>query len=203
MIEKPAITEQKLDKTISERWSGRAFDAHTPVSDDMLMALCEAAQWAPSCFGDQPWRFIVWNKQHNKVRWQQAVDCLSPGNQEWAKQAPIILLATSVNSFSHNGKNNRWVGYDTGAASLNLCLQATFLGLMSHQMGGFDADKLRIQFNIPDDIHCWSMISVGHPAPLDSLNEQQLERELKARERRPISDLFFNDQWSSPLTSGE
>jgi nitroreductase len=196
MIEKPAITDQKIDKTIAERWSGRAFDASIAVSDAQLTALCEAARWAPSCFGDQPWRFIVWNKHTDETRWQQALECLASGNQEWAKNASVLILAASVKTFSHNDKANRWVGYDTGAASISLCLQATSMGLMSHQMGGFDADKLHSKFSIPDEFECWAMIAIGHPALLDSLTEEQKERELKARQRRPLNEQFYRNTWN-------
>ncbi|MDH5357496.1 MAG: nitroreductase family protein [Gammaproteobacteria bacterium] len=203
MIEKPAVTDQPIDKILAERWSGRAFDPSLAISDQQITALCEAARWAPSCYGDQPWRFIIWNQHQDKSSWQQALDCLSPGNQEWAKNAPLLVLAASVKTFSHNGQDNRWVGYDTGAASISLCLQATSMGLISHQMGGYDGNKLRAAFALPDDIELWAMIAVGHPAPLDSLNEEHLERELKARERRPLSEQFFSGGWNSPIKSGE
>jgi nitroreductase len=197
MIEKPAITDQKINSTIAERWSGRAYDPATPVSDEDIVSLCEAVRWAPSCYGDAPWRYIVWNKHSDEASWQKALDCLVPGNQEWAKNASALVLAASVKTFSHNDKDNRWGGYDTGAASISMCLQATSMGLMSHQMGGFDADKIRATFNVPDEIECWAMIAIGHPAALDSLNEEQLDRELKARERRPLSEHFFNNTWKS------
>ena len=79
MIEKPAITDQKIDKNIAERWSGRAFDPSSPIHNDTIISLCEAARWAPSCYGEQPWRFIVWNKHQDQLSWQQAIDCLSLG----------------------------------------------------------------------------------------------------------------------------
>jgi len=82
-------------------------------------------------------------------------------------------------------------------------LQATSLGLMTHQMGGFDSDKIKLLAKAPKDTNCWAMIAVGHPAALDSLTEEQLERELKARERRPLSEQFFSNQWDSPVNSGE
>jgi nitroreductase len=195
MIEKPAVTDQKISTIIAERWSGRAFDATIPVSDEDIVSLCEAARWAPSCFGDAPWRFVVWNKHTDETSWQKAIDCLAPGNQEWAKNASVLVLAASVKTFSHNDKDNRWVGYDTGAASISLCLQATSLGLMSHQMGGFDSDKIRSSFAVPNDIECWAMIAIGHPAALDTLSEEQLDRELKTRERRPLPEQFFNNTW--------
>ena len=96
MIEKPAVTDQKIDTIIAERWSGRAFDATVPVSDENILSLCEAARWAPSCYGDQPWRFIVWNKHTDEAGWQHALECLSPGNQEWAKNAPVLVLSAVI-----------------------------------------------------------------------------------------------------------
>ncbi|MFW5450435.1 MAG: nitroreductase family protein [Methylophagaceae bacterium] len=202
MIEKPADTEQTIEKVIAERWSGRGYDASVPVSDEQIIALCEAARWAPSCFGDQPWRFIIWNKHQDEHAWQQVLQCLAPGNQEWAKNASVLILAASVKTFSHNDKDNRWVGYDTGAASISLCLQATAMGLMSHQMGGFDGEKIKNTFAIPDNIECWAMIAVGQPVALDSLSDEQLERELKARERRPLTEQFFSNGWNKPIKSG-
>lgn len=203
MIQKPADTQQALVNVIAERWSGRAYDATVPVEKEQIIAMCEAAQWAPSCFGDQPWRFIIWNKFEDQAAWQQAVDCLVPGNQAWAQNAPVLVLAASVQRFSHNDKDNKWVGYDTGAAAISLCLQATQFGLMSHQMGGFDADKVRQSFNLPENISLWAMIAIGHPAMPDSLDEEQLDRELKPRERRPLSEMFFSDGWNKPIQSGE
>ena len=44
---------------IAAHWSPRAFDEGRPVSNDDLLALFEAAHFAPSCFNEQPWRFIV------------------------------------------------------------------------------------------------------------------------------------------------
>ena len=197
MIQKPAITDQPIANLIAQRWSGRAYDPDTPVSTEQITALCEAARWAPSCFGDQPWRYVIWNKFEDQDSWQKAWSCLSPGNQEWAGNAPILILAASVPTFSQNDKPNRWNGYDTGAASLNLCLQATQMGLMSHQMGGFDPDKLRECFTIPANITMWSMIAIGHPALPDNLNAEQLERELKQRERRPLTQQFFHGGWQN------
>jgi len=197
MIQKPADTQQPIEKVLAERWSGRAFDSTVPVSDEQLTALTEAARWAPSCFGDAPWRYLICNKFIDEAAWHKALDALAPGNQEWAKNAPILILAASVPTFSQNDKPNRWSGYDTGAASISLCLQATAMGLMSHQMGGFDADKMRQSFAIPEDIQMWAMIAIGHPAALDSLDEEQMERELKERERRPLQQQFFHGNWSA------
>ncbi|PKO52722.1 MAG: nitroreductase, partial [Betaproteobacteria bacterium HGW-Betaproteobacteria-2] len=58
-MDKPALTQVPVDATIAARWSGRAYDASKAVTQEQIIALLEAARWAPSCYGDQPWRFIV------------------------------------------------------------------------------------------------------------------------------------------------
>jgi nitroreductase len=196
MIQKPADTAQPIEKVMAERWSGRAYDPTVMVTAEEITALCEAARWAPSCFGDEPWRYLVCDKNSDLDAWEKLLSALVPGNQEWAKNAPVLIVTASVPNFSQNDKPNRWSGYDTGAASISLCLQATAMGLMSHQMGGFDDKVLRESFNIPADIHIWSVIAIGHQAALDNLTEEQLERELSPRKRRPVEQAFFMNKWS-------
>lgn len=192
-----ATTIPSISSMITTRRSGRAYDVDIEIDAAQIRMLCEAAHWAPSCYGDEPWRFIVWNKHKDAVAWQRALDCLAPGNQEWAKNAPILILSASSPNFNHNNKPNRWNGYDTGAASLNLCLQATHLGLMSHQMGGFDTDKLKQAFQIPEEIECWAMIAVGAPADIDSLSPELKQREQKARSRQPLINNFYYSSWKA------
>lgn len=198
-MQKPAITQQPIHDLIANRWSGRAYDASQGVSQEQVISLLEAARWAPSCFGDQPWRYVVCNKADNLQAWQAAFDCLVPGNQSWAVNAPVLLLICADTLFSHNDKPNKWAPYDTGAATENLCLQATALGLMAHQMGGFDADKARATFNVPERYQILAMVTVGYQADVESLTGETKERETAARSRKPLNELFFNGQWNQSI----
>ncbi|MDP3087280.1 MAG: nitroreductase family protein [Methylotenera sp.] len=198
-MNKPAITQVSIDETIANRWSGRAYDSNQAVSQAQIIALLEAARWAPSCFGDQPWRFIVWNKKIDTHAWQQALDCLVPSNQAWAKDAPLLMLVCADTLFNHNQQANRWAQYDTGAAAENLCLQASSMGLMAHQMGGFNADLARDKFKIPAQFTLMAMISVGYQALLASLDGDLLTRETATRTRRALNDLFFSGCWNEPI----
>lgn len=199
MINKPASPQVAIHDLIAQRWSPRAFDAQKLVSHTQLLALLEAARWAPSCFGDEPWRYMVWNKHSDPAAWQRAYECLAELNQLWVKQAPILLLATAASQFSHNGKPNRWAPYDTGAASENLCLQAIALGLHAHQMGGFDADKIRQAFGIPAEFQCMAMIAVGYQAEIDHLDPRLAQQELAERKREPLASRFFANAWGEPV----
>lgn len=198
-MKKPATTRVAIDDTIAHRWSGRAYDGAKSVSAEQTIALLEAARWAPSCYGDQPWRFIVWDSNKDKAAWQKAFDTLVEFNQGWVKNAPLLFLIAADTKFHHNGKPNRWAAYDTGAAAENICLQATALGLMAHQMAGFDADKLRAAFEIPEQIEIIAMIAVGHPADPDTLDAETRERETAARSRRELGELFFDGAWGKPV----
>ena len=198
-MKKPAITQVAIDPIIAERWSGRAYDASKPVTHDQTIALLEAARWAPSCMGDQPWRILVWNKGVDTKAWQQAFDCLVEGNQSWVKDAPFLCLICADTLFSKNGQANRWAEYDTGAAAQNLCLQASSMGLSAHQLGGFNADKARATFNIPAQFTLMAMISVGHPVSESAIPEDLLARETAERSRRALGELFYQGAWANPI----
>ena len=198
-MKKPAITQVAIDQTIAERWSGRAYDASKQITHEQTLALLEAARWAPSCMGDQPWRIVVWNKGVDAKAWQQAFDCLSEGNQTWVLNAPWLCLVCADTMFVKNAQPNRWAQYDTGAAAQNLCLQATSMGLMAHQMGGFDAEKIREIFSIPTQFTLMAMISVGHPADIETVTSDLLVRETAPRSRRDLGTMFFDGAWEKPI----
>ena len=155
----------------------------------------QAARWAPSCFGDEPWRYILWDRSTDEQAWQTAFDCLTPGNQAWCRNVPLLMVSIASAVFDQSGKTNRWAQHDTGAASENLVLQAVALGLAAHQMGGFDADKLKHAFGIPGEYTPMAMIAIGYQAPADILAEEQRQKELGPRARKPPETRFFSGAW--------
>lgn len=198
-MKKPATTQAPIHPLIADRWSGRAYDASRPVSREQVISLLEAARWAPSCYGDQPWRFVVWDRGVDAAGWQAAFGTLAPGNQEWVKDAAVLVLVAADTLFNHNGQPNRWAQYDTGAAAVNLCLQAEALGMMAHQMGGFDPEKIRVVAGVPEQYVLMAMISVGYPADPATYSAAVGERENTPRKRRALGELFFDGAWARPM----
>lgn len=198
-MNKPAPTRIPIHELLAQRWSPRAFDPERDLSRETIITLLEAAHWAPSCFNDQPWRYLVCHKPDQPAAWQQLFQCLTDKNRLWAQHAPLLLAACSGRQFQHNGKANRWGQYDTGAASLSLCLQATALGLQAHQMGGFDAQQVREAFSIPAEFECMAVIAVGYPGRLDLLHRDFLEAEQGPRSRAEFGTRFFEAQWGQAL----
>ena len=199
MFDKKIDTQEKIDDLLAKRWSGRAYDVNRQVSQQDIISLLEAARWAPSCFGDEPWRYIVCDKAINEAAWDKAFACLAEGNQSWAVNAPVLILALANTIFSHNDNANRWAQYDTGAATMSLCIQASSLGLMVHQMGGFSADKAADVFSIPDQYTSMAMMTVGYQLAKDKINEELLERESSERKRNPLAEQFFDGEWGKPI----
>ena len=99
---------------ILHRWSPRAFaDRDVPAED--LKRGFEAARWAASCFNEQPWRFIVGRRGDETFR--KILDALVPGNQVWAKNAPVLILSVASKQFAHNRQVNPHYWHDTATTA--------------------------------------------------------------------------------------
>ena len=199
MLKKPAQTSRPIHDLLARRWSTRAFDAAKPVSREQLTTLLEAGRWAPSCNGDEPWRYLVWDRARDPEGFQKAFDCLSDNNRKWVKNVPLLMLSCAGSNFAATGKPNRWTQHDTGAASLSIALQADVLGLAAHQMGGFDAEKARAAFGIPAEYMPMAMIAVGYQAAPDVLDEETKKKELIPRARKPLGERFFEGGWGKAV----
>ena len=200
MLEKPAQTSRPVHDLFVRRWSTRAFDPAKPVSREHLISLLEAGRWAPSCNGDEPWRYLIWDRGRDPGGFQKAFDCLSENNRKWVKNVPLLMLSCAGSNFAATGKPNRWTQHDTGAASVSMALQATALGLAYHQMGGFDAEKARAAFDIPAEYTPMAMIAVGYQAAPEVLDEETKKKELVARARKPLAEKFFEGGWGKGIT---
>jgi len=201
MLDKPALTSRPIHDLFVRRWSTRAFDAAKPVSREQLATLLEAARWAPSCNGDEPWRYLIWDRGRDPEGFQKAFDCLSENNRKWVQNVPLLMLSCAGSNFAATGKPNRWTQHDTGAASVSMALQATAMGLVIHQMGGFDADKARAAFDVPADYTPMAMVAVGYQAGPDVLDEETKKKELAPRARKPLGERFFEGGWGKGVAS--
>ena len=66
-------------------------------------------------------------------------------------------------------------------------------------MGGFDAEKTRELFKLPDDCTPMSMMAVGYQADADTLDDDFKAAELAERVRAPLEERFFWGQWGVNL----
>ena len=197
-MKKTADVSQPVHPLIAERWSPRAF-ADTPLGAAEVGSLLEAARWAPSCFNAQPWRFLVATRSGDPDGFERLASCLMDGNS-WAKAAPLLILTVAESNFERNGKPNRHAWHDVGLAAENLVLQAQAMGLVTHQMAGFDAARAREVLGIPEGFEPVAMVAVGHPGDPSTLPDPLGEREAAPRERKPLTAIAFGAGWETPLS---
>lgn len=196
-MEKPANADYEIHELIARRWSPRAFDPR-PIERPLLRTVLEAGRWAASCFNEQPWHFLVAPRE-DQAAFASMLDCLVPFNQDWAKDASVLLIAVARMHFTRNGNPNRHAWYDLGQAAAQMAVQATASGLILHQMAGFDADKARAVYEIPAGFEPATAIALGYAADIDSLPADVQERERAPRTRQPQSEYVLTGTWGRPL----
>ena len=195
-MEKPAEAAQPIHDLLSRRWSPRAFSERM-VEPEKLRSLFEAARWAPSSNNEQPWHFIVGTKADPSAH-DRLFQCLKEGNKKWAFRAPVLMLSIARVNFEDEGTPNRHAWHDTGMAVFSLVVQATALGLIVHQMAGFDIGKARTDLTIPDGYDPVAMIAVGYPGDPAILDDRLRQREFAPRERKAVTEFVSSGMWNGP-----
>lgn len=200
-MQKPATTIFPINSLIRERWSPRAFDSK-PIEPEILASLFEAARWAPSSSNEQPWVYFVATK-NDAEDFARMLSVLVEFNANWAKEAPVLVLAVAGLKFHNNGNPNRNAFYDVGAASALFTVEATARGLAVHQMAGFDPIKAKQVFRIPPEWEPIAAMAIGYPGDPESLPEKLRDRELAPRSRKPLSEFVLSGHWghTSPIVS--
>jgi nitroreductase len=175
-----------------QRHSGRDYDASRSLSSEQIRLLAEAARSAPSSYNEQPWSFIICNRATDPKAYVKALGCLVEFNQNWAKNAPVLIIICANMQSTKTKQPNRWGAYDTGAAAVCMALEAAAMGLMAHQMGGFDEVKIQQEFNIPPEYSPMAVMAVGYESAQAAVH-------VPSKDRRPLQENFFLGTWGRGL----
>lgn len=176
-----------LPDVFMRRHSGTEYNLQ-PLTEDHMQALVQSARWTPSSYNDQPWNFIFCDRYSTPEAYFKVVDSIY--GQEWVEEAPLLVIVVVRSNFLYNGKKNDWAEYDTGAAAYGMSLAATEMGLMAHQIGGFDPEQIKEEFAIPEGFTPLALIAIGYES--DSASESE-------RIRRPVTENFFKGDWGHPI----
>lgn len=196
LITKVAKTNFPIHSLIAQRWSARAFSTKS-VEKSKLLSILEAARWAPSSRNEQPWRYIVFTNDNTEKLGIARSVLLEINN--YAKLAPILICAITKKYYSDNGIYNKLHFHDLGAANENMFLESFNQGLIMHEMGGFDREKARKVFSIPDDFEIGVMIAIGYQDSHDILPERYREKAFSPRERKSLSEIAFFEKLGNAI----
>ncbi len=182
-----------LESLISCR---RAFRALAPIelSNKEIQIIKNAILYSPSCFNNQPWRYIFVKEKKNL---EKLYTTLNTGN-EWVKNSSIIIAVFSKKELDCNIKNRDYFLFDTGISVGFLILQITELGYVAHPIAGYNEEKAKAILKIPSDYTLISLIIVGkHDIKRDEfLNENQKRLELERPERKKLDEIIYEEFYS-------
>ena len=178
----------------------RAYRALGPaeITDGLMAELAEAARLMPSCFNNQPWKFVF-------VRSPEALDkvhaCLSKNN-DWVKRAPLIIAAFAQKDYDCVIKEREYYLFDLGQAVAALQLRATELGLVAHPIAGFDNEAVRAALGIPAGNMVLTLVNVGKKIEDKSaLTPQQAAAEDERPARLPLESIYSVDAYDARLAA--
>jgi coenzyme F420-0:L-glutamate ligase / coenzyme F420-1:gamma-L-glutamate ligase len=188
----------------ASRQTVRAFDER-PVSRELIAALLDAARWAPSPHGRQPWRFAVLTRHEAKLRlaesmaaeWRRnlemdqqtpdVVDLRLRKSHQRLRSAPVLivpcLFTAELDVYPDTQRmraEETMAVQSLGAAIQNLLLAARSLGLDAGWMCAplFCPDVVRMTLGLPEGVVPHALITVGYKG-----------RDPQRRPHRPAEEL--------------
>jgi nitroreductase len=152
----------------------------------------EAARWAASAFNAQPWRFVY--ALRGEPAFATLLACLRETNAGWAQHAAVLVIAAAKTTHEDGSPNGHAI-HDLGQAMATLAIEATARGIHVHQMAGFYPDKARELLGVPAGYEPKTAAALGYLGDHGRLPEKLRERELAARQRKPLEELTFRGAW--------
>lgn len=180
-----AETSVEIHDLIAERRSPRSFDATATMDNQDLLALLEAARWAPSSNNLQPWKYIAGKR--GDENFELLLNCLVPFNQSWAGRASVFIAVAGISQLA-DGTDNLTYMYDCGLSVSQLTIEAHHRGYVVHQMGGFDRRKAGTMFDGAVPI---VIIAIGKQAAAEQLEGAAYDREVAPRTRKELSEIVI------------
>ena len=208
-------------EAIARRRATRKFDPDRTLADDALKSILHLATLAPSGYNLQPWRFVVVREARNRERlkacaYGQAkigeapvvVIVLAALHPQRSDLEPILAAQQRLGAISdeaaHQMRANAtrarendpnpevWATRSAMLAAATLMIAAESLGVSSAPMEGFEPEKVRAAFGVPDDHVVCCLIALGHAAESKPFPG-----------RLGLGRVCYEEHFGQPWTSGE
>lgn len=157
---------------IKQRYSVRAYRS-TPVEEEKLRQVLDAAILAPTAANRQPFRLFVVKTEGRQKELKRIY------GRDWFVQAPFVVCACAAKEESWVRKDGKDYGeVDATIAFTHLVLAACDLGLGTCWIAAFDPEAARRVLNLAPGLEPVAFTPLGYPAD-----------EAKPKKRRPLPDL--------------
>jgi nitroreductase len=200
-------------KVIAARHMVRAFTPD-PVSPEVLAAVLDAANRAPSAGWSQGADFVVLQGPERFTRyWDLTLPVDRRSGFAWPRllDAPVLIVAVTepdayARRYAQPDKANTGLGASTdawpvpywwvdgGMALENLLLAAVDAGLGACLFGLFDHERAVLDaLGVPAGHRALATVALGHAAPADAATAAG--RSVRTRDRRDLSDVVHHGRW--------
>lgn len=161
-----------------KRFSVRSYEP-TPVPDEALDKVLEAARLAPSAANRQPIHLVVLHDMEHRHRLHSAY----PRDWFWKTPVVIVLCVETARAWVR-GDGKSYGDVDGAIAMDHLTLCAADLGLGTCWIAAFDPAKVRMELNLPEGIEPLAMTPLGYPA-----------EPVRAKSRKSLTDIVHRETW--------
>jgi nitroreductase len=174
----------------------RAYRALAPVeiTDELIKELASAAQLAPSCFNNQPWRFVFAKDPEVLAKLHGAL----PETNAWATAGSMMIGVVSRKDLDCDIHGREYFLFSTGLATAFLVLRATELGLVAHPIAGYGHKAAKEALGVPEDMTLISLVIIGlhDPNATGLMTEKQRAAEPERPERQPLEEMALIDRYA-------
>jgi len=138
-------------ETIRKRKSVRSYEP-TPIPEEVLTQVLDAARLAPSAGNAQPWHFIIVKDEDKRAR-------IAKGCRygRFLAESPVAIVACGDKKASPH-----WYAIDTAIALEHLVLAATALGLGTCWIGAFNQEDIRGMLKLPEKFDIVALMALGY-----------------------------------------
>lgn len=165
-------------EAIAKRKSIRAYKT-TPVPEDKLNKVLEAARLAPSGANRQEMKFVVVKDQKTRARLSEAT-----GSQKHVAQAPVVIAAVSTDPGKMMICDVPGYPVDVAIAIDHMTLAAFDIGLGTCWIGAFNQQMVCKILEIPDTCKVVQLLTLGIPA-----------EEGRPKDRKPIEQIICYEKY--------
>ncbi|WP_223067293.1 nitroreductase family protein [Paenibacillus caui] len=187
-------TTQDFETVLRERHSVRHYDSSVSISREEIKEMLELSITAPSSSNLQPWRFLIIDKpelkekllpiafNQNQVVEASAIIAVLVDMRSYDK-APEIYNRTAEFGVMNEATRDKMIEnsikmygglpqevlrrintFDAGLISMQLMLIARSKGYDTVPMGGYNADKFKEAFEVPNPLEPAILIALGKAA---------------------------------------
>ena len=150
----------------------------TPVEDEKIESILEAARLSPSAKNAQDWKFVVVEDLRTREEITEAT------GQRFVGEAPVIIVACGTNPGELMKCGQPRYTVDLSIATSYMILEAYEQGLGTCWLGSFDEERVKEILGIPEGVRVVAMTPLGYS-----------DESPEAKPRKQIEEIVSYDKY--------